>query len=150
MRIALLANIDVAAIADAVWDEAIAGHVAAGSFGLNLDAAVSSRANGADFTQARAVKLDNLDAAITSRLAAIKSTQRGTITIPNASNTANGTITAVVVASTQLRYLGSSTASDVNTQSDARANLAGTTTVTATRSDGTSSVVVGWELTEFN
>jgi hypothetical protein len=32
-----------AAVADAVWDEAIAGHVGAGSFGLQLDATVSSR-----------------------------------------------------------------------------------------------------------
>lgn len=36
----------------------------------NLDAAISSRANGADYTSARAVKLDNLDATVASRLAA--------------------------------------------------------------------------------
>lgn len=36
---------DAAAIADAIWDEPRAGHVAAGSFGEQLDASVSSRAS---------------------------------------------------------------------------------------------------------
>lgn len=57
-----------AAIADAVWDEAIAGHVAAGSAGERverLDVIASGGAGG--LTNARAVLLDNLDALISTR-----------------------------------------------------------------------------------
>jgi hypothetical protein len=50
-----------AAIADQVWDEARAGHVAAGSFGEFIDAAISSRSSHA------APDLSNLDATISSR-----------------------------------------------------------------------------------
>jgi hypothetical protein len=68
---------DAATIADAVWDEARAGHVAAGSFGEQLDASVASRlASGtmaADVTAIKA-KTDaltpaHLDVAVSSRLA---------------------------------------------------------------------------------
>jgi len=76
-----------AAIADAVWDEATSGHITAGTFGLNIDAAISTRATQASldalndlssadvqtaltaqgYTIARAGNLDNLDATISSR-----------------------------------------------------------------------------------
>ena len=58
--IAALNDPDAAAIADAVWDEAKAGHTAVGSFG---------EANQGVVSIARANLLDNLDATITSRQA---------------------------------------------------------------------------------
>ncbi|MBI4287762.1 MAG: hypothetical protein HY671_04950 [Chloroflexi bacterium] len=89
------AAMDLAAGAKtAIWNEAVPGSPTAGSFGEriknnldasissrpsgadwtaaragNLDAAISSRASAADYTAARAAKLDQLDAAITSRAA---------------------------------------------------------------------------------
>lgn len=62
-----------ASIADAVWDEATAGHVAAGSTGEALTA-VDADSSGvttllARLTATRAGLMDNLDAAITTRLA---------------------------------------------------------------------------------
>jgi hypothetical protein len=63
----------VAAARAAIWNELIPATPTAGSFGErvknNLDAAVSSRANGADYTPARAANLDNLDALVSSRAA---------------------------------------------------------------------------------
>lgn len=59
-----------AQVADAVWDEASADHVAAGSTGERverLDIIASGGAGG--LTNARAVLIDNLDAPVTSRLA---------------------------------------------------------------------------------
>jgi hypothetical protein len=60
-----------AAARAAMWNEAIPATPASGSYGekinSNLDAAVSSRASGADYTAARAGNLDNLDALISSR-----------------------------------------------------------------------------------
>lgn len=50
-----------AVVADAVWDEAQAGHVAAGSFGSLVDAKISERASATYFTQARAGYLDKLN-----------------------------------------------------------------------------------------
>jgi len=61
----------VAAARAAIWNELIPGTPTVGSFGEkvkdNLDAAVSSRADGAAYTPARAPNLDNLDALISSR-----------------------------------------------------------------------------------
>lgn len=57
-----------AEIADAVWDEAVAGHVSAGSTGERverLDLLASGGSGG--LTNARAVNLDNLDAAVSTR-----------------------------------------------------------------------------------
>ncbi|OLE52112.1 MAG: hypothetical protein AUG51_19335 [Acidobacteria bacterium 13_1_20CM_3_53_8] len=55
----------------AIWDRLTSAITTAGSIGRlikdNLDAAVSSRASAADYTSARAAKLDNLDAMISSR-----------------------------------------------------------------------------------
>jgi hypothetical protein len=63
----------IASARAAIWNELIPATPTSGSFGErvknNLDAAVSSRANGADYTAARAANLDNLDAAISSRAA---------------------------------------------------------------------------------
>ena len=68
------ATMDLAAGAKtAIWNEAIPGTPAVGSFGErlknNLNATIDSRASGADYTSARAAKLDQLDAAISSRAA---------------------------------------------------------------------------------
>jgi hypothetical protein len=58
---------------DAIWNTAIPATPAAGSYGErvknNLDATISSRADGAAYTAARAANLDNLDALISSRAA---------------------------------------------------------------------------------
>lgn len=63
----------VAAAREAIWNELIPGTPALGSFGekvkSNLDAAVSSRANGGAYTDGRAANLDNIDALISSRAA---------------------------------------------------------------------------------
>lgn len=65
--------INYGTVAAAVWDQLQAAHTLAGSFGLFLDALVSSRApastavSNVDYTTARAAKIDNLDATISSR-----------------------------------------------------------------------------------
>lgn len=82
----------------------------------------------------------------------VKSIQRGTITISTTTNTA--TVTAVVVANCDLRYLGStySQGSTITERSMmAYVSLTNTTTVTAIRqssADG-GSVVAGYELLEY-
>ncbi len=70
----------------------------------------------------------------------IKSIQRGSITVVAASTSNTATITAVAVAKTELRYLGST--------GPVRLTLTNTTTITAARSDTSSDVTVSWELTE--
>lgn len=121
----------------------------------NLDAAVSSRApassavSSAVLTPARIAYLDNIAAAPVR----IKSIQRGTITIFNGgAGTATGTatITAVVMAKTELRLLGW-TCNSVSGQDSPRIELTSTTTITATRTTNNNTMVnvVSWELTEY-
>lgn len=61
----------VAGAKAAIWDEAMPETPAVGSFGErvknNLNATIDSRADAAEYSAARAAKLDQLDAAITSR-----------------------------------------------------------------------------------
>lgn len=55
----------------ASWNELILATLTSGSFGErvknNFDAAISSRANGAAYTDGRAINLDNVDALVSSR-----------------------------------------------------------------------------------
>lgn len=76
---------------------------------------------------------------------AIKSIQRGTLSI--SSNTTTVTISSVVVAKTELRFLGFTTSGTDNTHS-VRIDLTNSTTITATQSAGGVSGAVSWELTE--
>lgn len=80
---------------------------------------------------------------------AVKSIQRGIISIGATSTTATATITSVVTAKTELRYLGFSTLGTDNGFS-ARVVLTNTTTITATKTNASSvaSTDVSWELTE--
>ena len=76
----------------------------------------------------------------------IKSIQRGTISIANGATSGTSTVTAVVTAKTELRYLGINAAS---TAATAHIVLTDTTTVTATRTVNSGDIAVSWELTEF-
>lgn len=82
----------------------------------------------------------------------IRSVQRGTITITGATS-ATATITAVDVANTRLRWLGSrASITAVNGQQYfANLVLTNSTTVTATvvTSPGVNSCIVGYEITEY-
>ena len=78
---------------------------------------------------------------------AIKSIQRGTISLSGVSS-ATATISSVVVAKSQLNFLGCSTAQLTNDYL-AHIVLTNTTTITATRNNnGASNTTVSWELTE--
>ena len=109
-----------------------------------------------DLTAARAVKLDNLDALITSRLGSIKTTVRGTITPAAISgsvpSSASATIPSVTTSKSQLRNEGFYATSVGNYSPSAILSLASDTQISATVSASTNgiSVVVGYELTEFN
>jgi hypothetical protein len=77
----------------------------------------------------------------------IKSIQRGTIALAGVgSNTA--TITAVDVNNAVLRLIGQSQ-SGGNSGDSCRIALTNSTTITATRSDGTATTTVSWEVVEF-
>lgn len=76
---------------------------------------------------------------------AIKSIQRGVIAIAGA--TATATITAVVTAKSELRFLGFDSNGTDNTHS-LRVVLTNTTTITATQGAGGAAGNVSWELTE--
>lgn len=76
---------------------------------------------------------------------AIKSIQRGVIAITGA--TATATITAVVTAKSELRFLGFDSNGTDNTHS-LRVVLTNTTTITATQGAGGAAGNVSWELTE--
>ncbi len=78
----------------------------------------------------------------------IKSIQRDTITVAAASGSNTATLSpAVVVANTEVRYLGT----DVADGSDPPyIELTNTTTITATRAQGTAgNVTVSFEITEY-
>lgn len=76
---------------------------------------------------------------------AIKSIQRGVIAITGA--TATATITTVVTAKSELRFLGFDSIGTDNTHS-LRIVLTNTTTITATQGVGGAAGNVSWELTE--
>lgn len=76
---------------------------------------------------------------------AVKSIQRGVIAITGA--TATATITAVVTAKSELRFLGFDSNGTDNTHS-LRVVLTNTTTITATQGAGGAAGNVSWELTE--
>lgn len=75
----------------------------------------------------------------------IKSIQRGIIDM-NTSTSATATITAVVTAKTELRYLGIAHGDGL---AGARISLTNSTTITGS-TGSTSSAFLSWELTEFN
>lgn len=78
---------------------------------------------------------------------AIKSIQRGVISIGSAAQTATATISSVVTAKTELRFLGfKSNGTDVTYA--ASVVLTNSTTVTANKTGVSGSVDVSWELTE--
>lgn len=77
----------------------------------------------------------------------IKSIQRGTIALGAAAQTATATITAVVTANTELRFLGfSSSGTDVTYAIGIL--LLNTTTIQAYKTGVAGAGTVGWELTE--
>lgn len=79
---------------------------------------------------------------------AVKSIQRGEITLAFAAGgTGTATISAVVPAKSELRFLGSSPGT---TMEAARIVLTNSTTITATRGTiaSSSTVIASWELTE--
>lgn len=124
----------------------------------NLDAAITSRAvattalSNATWTDTKAAYLD---AAISSRMGGIKGIQRGTVTIANDATSGTATITSVTTSKSELRMLGQSGGAS-STSFKAAANcvrieLTNATTITATRALAeTTSIVVSWELTEYN
>ena len=82
----------------------------------------------------------------------IKSIQRASITIAGAATTGTATITAVVTAHTQLRYLGDT--ADTNNLTAAKGNaiidLTNTTTVTATRNTAdAATMTISIEVVEY-
>lgn len=80
----------------------------------------------------------------------IKSIQRGTISMTSGGSTSGtATITSVDTTKTELRLLGASNGSVVDTTAISRVVLTNATTVTATRSSNSGTTVVSWELTEF-
>lgn len=122
-----------------------------------LDAAISSRApastalENTTWTAGRAMKLDQLDAAISSRLGAIKAVYRGTITLSSGTSTASAALGGTVnLAKTLLFPLGS-TVNVASYQNDAMALLSlNATSVTATRADNDGTMVIGYQVVEFN
>lgn len=105
----------------------------------------------ADYTTARAAKIDNLDAAI-SAISPIRSIQYGTVTL-GGTTSGTATITAVTTAKTALIFLGSSAngpaASAGLSATAAYITLTNTTTITATRALGTGSVTVSFVAVEY-
>lgn len=86
-------------------------------------------------------------------MATIKGIQRGTVTIGSGASSATVTITAVDVSKTELRNVGGSQSDSTGTISIfPRITLTNSTTITAnstfTVSAGT--LIISWELTEFN
>ena len=83
----------------------------------------------------------------------IKSIQRGTITIPASASSATATIASVDTTKTELRMLGfSSNHNDTHPYNVLfpRISLTSSTQITAVRSAANGySIVVSWELTEF-
>ncbi len=78
----------------------------------------------------------------------VKSIQRGVITISGGTS-ATATISAVVTAKTELRFLGGSGNDSVSQYAIIpRIALTNTTTITAT-AELTTTATVSWELTEF-
>jgi hypothetical protein len=122
-----------------------------------LDAAISSRApastalENTTWTAGRAMKLDQVDAAISSRLGAIKAVYRGTITLSSGTSTASAALGGTVnLAKTLLFPLGS-TVNVASYQNDAMALLSlNATSVTATRADNDGTMVIGYQVVEFN
>lgn len=77
----------------------------------------------------------------------IKSTQRGEISISAGAPMQTATISAVTLAKSELRLLGS-TNSAGEAGSFARIQLTNTTTITATRGNTGGETIASWELTE--
>ncbi len=78
----------------------------------------------------------------------IKSTGRGTIAILNGTSSATATITAVVLANTQLRYLGE--ANGVAASTGVYLSLTNTTTITASMGpNSVGTTTVSYEYTEW-
>lgn len=132
------------ALSTATWTGTKAGY---------LDTTVSSRAPASTaldsgvWTSTRAGKLDNLDATIGS-CTRIKSIQRGIITLTTAATSASATIASVVMAKTELRFLGFSQSV---ASSSPQLFLANSTTITASRysTEGGVNIQISWELTEY-
>ena len=85
--------------------------------------------------------------------AGIKSIQRGVITIAGSTGSNTATITAVTTAKSELRLLGSTTATSggISPNNDfVKLVLTNTTTVTASRQNAAapSAIDVSWEVTE--
>lgn len=79
----------------------------------------------------------------------IKSIQRGTVQITGTNTTGTATVTAVVMANSELREVGQ-TVSTGSAGSLAYIVLTNTTTITATRASASSgTTTVSWELTEY-
>lgn len=83
----------------------------------------------------------------------VKSVQRGVITIAGSTGSNTATITAVTTAKSELRLLGSTTATSggINPNNDfVKLVLTNTTTVTASRQNPAApgAIDVSWEITE--
>lgn len=81
----------------------------------------------------------------------VKAAQRGTISLGSGVTSANATISSVNTAKTELHYLGARTGGSAAQQGSigVRINLAGATTVTATRINSDATTVVSFELLEW-
>ena len=81
----------------------------------------------------------------------VKSTQRGFIIIPNGSSTGAATISAVITAKCQLRYLGGSGKNSGGYVLVPSLELTNSTTITAIFNSATAGFGAGcgWELTEY-
>lgn len=81
----------------------------------------------------------------------IRSVQRGTITISNGASTGTATITAVTMLKARLRFLGNDADPTANgfQEGAVKIVLTNTTTITASRTNTTGTLIISFEITEF-
>lgn len=153
------ATVNVAAIVDAVWDEAAAGHVAAGSIGALVERLDIIAAGGAgELNAARMVLLSHLDADISTRLGALTGIDRGTISLTSSEGSDTATVGEVVEARSILSHMGDGEDGFTGNTANrgykrlARFDLTNATTVTAFSASGSAAgtIIVGFELVEYN
>jgi len=125
-----------------------AGELSLANAALLARLALLAAGGAGELTAARAALLSNADALVSGRRGAINATVRGTTTITDTLSSATATITAVVVARTEVRYLGSKT-DGATANNTGRVTLTNATTVTVARDGIALNTAVSWELTEY-
>jgi len=133
------------ALSTATWTSTRAGKLD------SLNATISSRVPLSNYSAARAAKLDYLDAAITS-VTRIKNIQRGILSLTGTSASATATVTAVVLAKSELYWLGETNPTYSSSfYPGIRLELTNTTTITGYRTapGGSLTQTASWELVEY-